>query len=201
MNIENLTLQSHGRKFLRRRFRRMFMILGCARTLLLLMLIIFPLLLYVKITAILATVIVMKESCRTSAKVCEIDKRLTAYVDRVCLDAIHDCGKYKVQGMCLSKKYAEARDENGYFDHNSMRKMNAMQKSAKRTQPIARAWLGKYRKTMVGPEVYTYANDLRYYSSTQLPESVKLDRAIHILEHYGNVVNCIERLLFQQSRS
>ena len=31
----------------------------------------------------------------------------------------------------------------------------------------------------------TYANDLRYYSSTELPEYIKLDRAIHILENYG----------------
>ena len=58
-----------------------------------------------------------EKSCQTSAKVCEIDKRLTVCVDWVCMDAIHDCGKYKAEGMCVSKKYAEAR-ENGYYDHN-----------------------------------------------------------------------------------
>ena len=47
-----------------------------------------------------------------------------------------------------------------------------------------------------GPEVYTYANDLRYYSSTQLPESVRLDDAIHILEHYGECCECNRKLTF-----
>ena len=125
-----------------------------------------------------------ERSCRTSAKICEIDKRLTAFVDQVCLNAISECNRKKVQGMCLSKKYAEARDKNGYFNHNNYELVECHEEKCKMDAAYCESLAGQIANNY-GPEVYTYTNDLRYYSSTQLPESVRLDDAIHILEHYG----------------
>ena len=63
--------------------------------------------------------IVMKDHAVHQQKYAKLIKVLTAFVDQVCLDAISECNRFKVQGMCLSKKYVEARDKNKYFDYNN----------------------------------------------------------------------------------
>ena len=81
----------------------------------------------------------------------------------------------------LVKEYVEARDDNGYFDHTIFFEEKCKTDAA-------------YCESRAGQNMH--ANDLRHYSSTQLPETFRLDNAIHILEHYGECCELHRKLTF-----